>query len=60
MYIQKDIHVHISSQKKRVEFSGINHCFFVRLWREDTLISVQRWPMNWDIGYMFFLLLTTS
>jgi len=34
MQIQNVIHVHIQSQQKRVEFSGINHCFFIRLWRE--------------------------
>jgi len=43
MSIQKVIHVHIQSRQKRVEFSGINHCFFIRLWREDTFISVQKW-----------------
>jgi len=31
MYIQKVNHLHIQSQQKRVEFSGINHCFFIRL-----------------------------
>jgi len=30
MWIQKDIHVPIPSQQKRAEFSGINHCFFIR------------------------------
>ena len=29
MQIQKVIHVHIQSQQKRVEFSGIDHCFFL-------------------------------
>jgi len=43
MLIEKFPHLHIQSRKKRVEFSGINHCFFIRLWREDTFISVQKW-----------------
>jgi len=37
--------VHIQSQQKRVEFSAINHCFFIRLWRVDTFKSVQKWPI---------------
>jgi len=41
MYIQKVVHVHIQLQQKRVEFCGINHCFFIRLGREHTFISVQ-------------------
>jgi len=45
MEIQKVIHVHIQSQQKRVKFSGINCCFFIRLRREDTFISVQKWPI---------------
>jgi len=45
MQIQKVIHVHIQSQQKRVEFSGIDHCFFLRLWRVGTFISVQKWPI---------------
>jgi len=31
MYIKKVILLHIQSQQKRVEFSDINHSFFVRL-----------------------------
>jgi len=31
MWIQKVIHVHMQSKQKRVEFSGINHCFFIGL-----------------------------
>jgi len=52
--------VHIQSQQIRVEFSGINHCIFIGLWKEDTFISVQRWLINWNISYMFVLVLTTS
>jgi len=40
MWIQKAIHVHIQSQQKRVEFSGINRCFLIRLGREETFIYV--------------------
>jgi len=39
------MHVHIQSQQKRVEFSGINYCFFIRLWRDDTFIYVQKWSI---------------
>jgi len=42
MLIQKVIHMHIPSQQKRMEFSGIHHCFFIRLCKEDTFISVQK------------------
>jgi len=45
MVIQKVIHVHIQSQQKRVEVSGINHCFYYRFSREDTVISMQKWPI---------------
>jgi len=37
--------MHIQSQQKNLEFSGINHCFFNRLWRKDTFIYGQKWPI---------------
>jgi len=43
MKIEKVIHMHIQSQQKRVDFSSVNHCFFIRLWREDTFIYVRKW-----------------
>jgi len=45
MWIQNAIHVHIQAQQKRVEFSGVNHCIFIRLWKEHNFISLQRWPI---------------
>jgi len=57
MEIQKVIHVHIQSQQKRVKFSGINCCFFIRLRREDTFISVQKWPI---IEYRLYVFISVD